>query len=172
MTANPEFPNQPENSPEKDNPFAVSVIEDIFNLGYIKSDPQVLFKDPNNKVELSVVYRTLMPAEIREIFESVSAYSSVIGQLVTEQLETLARAIITINGMPLILDEADRKKLAEELHVQAPTPLQQAKYILTHKIKSPNVVDLLYEAYREFTDGVKENFAELKKKLNSQTSSS
>lgn len=176
MTADPELSSFSENKRAEVDVTGSAILEDIFLLGYTKSGPVVLFSQEKDgrKTALTAEYRTLLPAEIRDIFEEVNHYQSFLGQLVTEEIETLARAIVTINGMRLVLDQTDREALAKEMrdrNLPTPTPLSEARYILMHKIKSPMVIDMLFEGYKKFADQVKNTFDDIKKKLNEAPSS-
>lgn len=150
-----------------------SILEDIFYLGYATSEEMTVFEGEKDGKSIKIVakFRTLMPAEIRDIFEEVQKYTSGLGQYATEQIETLARAIVQINGMRMVMDHTERAKMMDELRVKETTPLQEARYILTKKIRSAYMLDLLYEKYREFVDKVRDEFEKSKKKLNSPASS-
>lgn len=177
MTADPEIRSFVPGTPPPEMDVTTSaILEDIFLLGYAKSEPMHLFTQEKDGQTLKLVaeYRTLLPAEIRDVFEDVQRYQSFLGQLVTEQIETLARGIVQINGMRLALDQTDRAALVKEFRDSDqphPTPLAEARYILTHKIKSPMVIDLLFEGYKKFTNKVKDAFDDVKKKLNDPPSS-
>jgi len=152
--------------PEQSNPdfSKTSILEDMFYLGYTKSEKVVVYRDESKEVEINAVFRTITPAELREIYEASGRYETVGGQAITEKLETLARAIVTINEMPLILDTNDREKFKKE-YGRDPDVLEQAKIILIEKLKSPELLDMLYESYREFAKTITEQFNDIKKKL-------
>lgn len=161
MTAEPEvlIKNAPA-SPD----FTYSVLQDVFALGYARSQERVLLKDEAANLSVRVVYRTLIPAEVRDIYEVIGKYNSVLGQLITEQIETLARSVESINGMALQLPRNDCMQLAQELKVESPSPLQQARYVLTHKVKSAHLLDTIWVGYKDFVTEVDAQFEEIKKK--------
>ena len=168
MTAKPELINKEDNEVQQKTTKQAkefAVIEDLFSLGYATSDDITIFKDEKEDIKINIRVRTLLPAEIRDIFEQTFRYDSPIGIKVTEEIETLARCIVTINGMPLVLPQNEKEDLANILGTVEPTPLQQSRYILTHKIKSVSVLDLMYEAYEEFKSQIEHSFKDLKKNL-------
>ena len=147
------------------------ILEDIFYLGYTTSEKKTIYKDDKTGVVITVEYRTVTPPEWRDIFDAANRHNAFEAKEITERIETLARAIKTINDMPLLLDNKEVDAYYKE-HKRNPTPLEQAKIIMTDKIKSLNILDLLYEGYQEFAKELNENFKEIKKKLNPQKSSS
>ena len=147
---------------------SISVLEDLFYLGYTTSEKICIYKDGN--AEINVTFRTLTPTELRDVFERSAKFESLEGHAITEKLEILCRAITTINDMPLVLDNNDRSAFHEQ-EGRDPTPLEQARMIMFNKVKSPLVIEALYEAYDQFQTKISDNFTEIKKKLNSQTSS-
>lgn len=144
----------------------VTILEDIFSVGYSKSQDIKVYADSKG-VEFIVQYRTLTACELRDIAEMLGSYRSVAAQVWTEKIESLARAIIHINKMPLILDSQDRKEF-EEKHKSQPSTLEQARIILYEKIKSPYIIDVLFEKYQEFVEEVARSFDDIKKKLKNQ----
>ena len=147
-------------------------LESLFYLGYAESQPVVIYKDDKN--ELKVKFRTLTPAETRDVNEEITKYFSPHGQAVTEQIESLARAIVWINYMPLVLTREEQNKFFED-NKRNPSPLEMARIILRDKIKSLDIMNSMYKAYLEFQDGVSKELEDAKKKSNSmnlQTSSS
>jgi hypothetical protein len=162
MTASPESSSTipPTASPE--NMF----LEQLFFLGYAKSGQKTVYKD--DKLELIVEFRTLTPTEIRDVFENVGKFNTGTAQAITTEIEILARAIVTINGMPLILDTKDRESFFTRMGHQ-PSPLDMARMILMEKFKSMHVLDIMYEAYNEFAESVAQSFEDVKKKLKSPT---
>lgn len=145
-----------------------STLEDMFYLGYTQSKKMIIYEHDDKK--FTVVFRTLLPIELRDIFEAINRFSSFEAQAVTDRIETLARTIITINDMPLVMDQQDKKDF-KEYHDRDPSPLEQARYILINKIKSVYIIDALYEAYIEFSNEIKTHFDDIKKKLKNQKSS-
>jgi hypothetical protein len=136
-------------------------LEQLFLLGYATSEPKTIFK--NDAMEIVVVYRTLTPVEMREVFEVVAQFSSSPAQAITTELEILARAIVTINHMPLVLDSKDREDF-EKKYNRTPSSLDMARYILHDKIKSVHVLDMMYEEFNKFVDLIAKNFSEAQKK--------
>jgi len=148
----------------------ITILEDLFNIGYAKSEEYKIYEDENG-LEFSVQYRTLTPTEIRDIAEILGNYRSIVAQVWTEKIETLARAIMFINKMPLILDTKERQEF-EDKNKHGPSTLEQARIILYEKIKSPYVIDLLFDKYQDFNGAIAKNFEDIKKKLNNQPVSS
>jgi len=145
----------------------ISVLEDIFTLGFTKSDPITVFEDKENNFEVNVVFRTVTPSELMAVYEAAGCHGSLFAQRISERLETLARAIQFINRMPLLLSASDQAEYLKRVGLpedKAVTPLDQAKIILTEKIKSPAVIDALWEAYETFRNTVTETVTNLKKK--------
>lgn len=166
MTTEPEL-IKPTDTPQqleqrkKERAPEVHPLESLFTLGYAISDRVEVFN--NGKVELKAIFRTLTPAEIRDVAEEVTKYFSAEGQSITLKIETLARAIQDINYMPLILSKDDQEKYHKDLGY-VPSPLESAKIILRDKIRSLLVIDALYKAYDDFTAGVMKQFEDAKKK--------
>jgi hypothetical protein len=115
-------------------------------------------------LELKAKFRTLTPLEVRDITELVELYNADTAQIVTERIETLARAILYINYMPLTLPP-DEQQAYYTKHGKNPSPLEMAKIILEEKIKSMFIIDALYTAYMEFTSDIFDKLEEAKKKL-------
>lgn len=136
-------------------------LESLFVLGYAESPQIEIYKD--DKVELKAKFRTLTPLEIRDITEEITKFFSPTGQTITEQIETLARAVQFINYMPLILTREDQQKFFDE-NKRMPSPLEMARIILRDKVKSVTVLNALYETYVEFSNEVVKKFDEAKKK--------
>ena len=174
MTADPEInPAVFSVATQKEDGTVSAILEDMFSLGYAKSGEVVVYEgeQAGKTIKITAEFRTVLPAEIRDIFEEVQKYPSFLGGFVTEQIETLARALIKINGMRLALDQNDRTDMLKELDTTSITPLNEARYILIKKIKSVHVLDALYDSYKKFIDTVRQKFEDSKKKLNSPPSS-
>jgi hypothetical protein len=144
-------------------------LEDMFYIGYVNSKPYIIYKDGDK--EIVVQYRTLVPHELRVIAEEVHKYTSPLGQLYTEQIEILARAIVRINNMPLVFNVADREDWIRR-YAKHPTPIEMARVILLEKIKSEHILDALFDGYKEFSSEIQVHFEDIKKKLKNPTSSS
>ena len=145
------------------------ILEDIFLLGYTESDNFVIYQKDDK--EVVVRFRTLYPSDIQAVFEATERFESSYSKLLAEQMETLARATITINNTPLTLSKAEESTL-EKLLGKKPSQLEIQRYVFTHKLKSEYVLDAMFDAYSQFVSGIKDNFDEVKKKLQSQISSS
>jgi len=139
----------------------IPILEDLFYLGYTTSDKINIYK--KDKSEINVIFRTITPVEHRDIFEYMTNFSSTEARLIVEKMEILARAIKTINDMPLVLDVSERERFKKD-HDRDPSPLDQARHIVSEKIKSVYVIDALFEAYTKFVDEVRESFEDIKKK--------
>lgn len=160
MTLKPETP--PKAKPKTD-PVEIAVLEDLFYIGYTTSKKITIYEDKEKGTKIDAVFRTLMPAEFRDIFEIVGKYDTFQAQEITNQIEVLARTIKTINDMPLVLDTKEKEEFKNK-YDREPSPLDQAREILTNKIHSVQVIDALFDEYQKFYDGVKTQFDELKKK--------
>jgi len=141
----------------------------LFYLGYAESDPITVFEDKEQNLELIVKFRTLMPHELRDISEKSALYESGSARIITEQLETLARAIMSINHLPLTLPNHEQQEYFEK-YKKNPSPLDMAVIVLTYKIKSLIVIDALYGAYSTFASKIVDKVEEAKKKLTNSTS--
>lgn len=146
-----------------------AILEDLFYLGYASSNRIVIYKD-NQGNEYTAKFRTLTPIELRSIFETSSRFASMEAQDITNKIEILARATTHINDMPLILTTKDRDDFFQK-YKKEPTPLDQARFILTEKISSIHMLNLLYEAYAEFSDTIRTEFEDIKKNLRAIRSS-
>ena len=170
MTMEPETKDPTSENPKISDFEKLAVLEDVFYLGYTKSKKITVYKHDEDETAVVVTFRSLTPLELRDIFEAANKFESFPAQSITERLETLARAIVTINDMPLILDEKERTSFNEK-HKKDPTPLDQARIILLEKIQSPYVIDVLYEEYNAFIKNISDHFDDVKKKLKNQASS-
>lgn len=144
-----------------------SIFEGLFTKGYTVSKPINVIHSPEENLDLIVVYRTLEPIELRDIFEEVAKYTSNVGQTVTEQLETLARAIVTINSQPLAMNKTEVDQFYES-NKRYPSPLEMARFVIKNKIKSIPVIDALYGEYITYSKSVIEQFEKLKKNSDPQ----
>lgn len=145
------------------DPAKVAILEDMFYLGYATSKKIPIYADEEGN-EYTAKFRTLTPLELRAIFETSCRFSSLEGQDITNKVEILARSITHINDMPLILTTKDREDFFQK-YKKEPTPLDQARYILTEKISSIHMLNMLYEAYAEFAESIRTQFDDVKKKL-------
>ena len=137
------------------------VFEQLFVLGYAESQPISVYT--NGNIDISVVVRTLTPVEIRDVLEICGQLGSQGAQSIVERIETLARGIVTINHAPLVLTKKEQQDFYEKYN-RSPSPLDMARIILNEKIKSLDVIDLIYEAYVKFTNSVTKDFEKAKKK--------
>ena len=171
MTLAPDTQEQiSSNQPIQQNPLATDttinppvenyIFEQLFNLGYAESPSIVVYKDANN--EFTVRFRTLVPNELRDIFESASRFQTSEAQSITEKLETLARAITTVNSTPMVISQKEQQEYFDKNNVH-PSPLVMARIILHQKIKSLNLINLMYTKYMEFIDSVNKAFEDGKK---------
>jgi hypothetical protein len=174
MTTKPEIPPEvpkvtPPNPLAQTNPAETVLksernpLESLFYFGYAESDNIIVFQ--KDDLELKVQFRTLTPLELRDVFEKMQQFESPYAQHITERIETLARAIVHINHMPLILTEKERQEYFDK-NGDNPSPLKMARYILREKIMSMAVIDALYSAYIKFSDETMEKIKEAKKNSN------
>lgn len=173
MSMEPEFPSSvnKEENPKQFDTEKIAVLEDLFYLGYTKSDNIIIYSDDKKNIEIGVKFRTLAPTELRDVYESVHKFNSWEAKEITEKIETLARAIYLVNEMPLVLDTKDKAEFNEK-YDRDPSALEQAKFILIERFSSAIIIDLLYSAYQEFIGKITTEFDDLKKKLKNPTSSS
>jgi hypothetical protein len=170
MTISATVSNPPEKTTKQEQ-VSHDALFNIFNFGYAESDVIEVFSDPENKLELKVKFRTLTPTEVRDVTEFIELYSATTAQVITEKIETLARAIMYVNYMPLILQEGERQ-VYFDTYGKNPSPLEMARIILQEKIKSPVIIEALYNAYSEFAEGVIKQLEKAKKKLMKKSKSS
>ena len=166
MTAQPEPAKDITNAPTQDigqveHNAEYYAFEQLFFLGYAESDPITIYKD--NKHEFVVKFRTLTPNELRDVIESARKFETIGAQAITEKLETLARVIITINHTPLVLTQKEQQEYYEK-NSEHPSSLTMARIILHDKIKSMEIVELMYDKYMNFQMKINERFEEAKKK--------
>jgi len=168
----PEFPDQISEKKEttKFKVEKIAVLEDLFYLGYTKSDKIIIYADDSKNIEIGVKFRTLAPTEMRDVFESVNTFTSWEAREITEKIEVLSRAIYLVNDSPLVMDMKDKQAFNEK-NKRDPSALEQAKFLLIERFSSIIIIDLLYDAYQEFISKVSEEFSDIKKKLKNQTSS-
>lgn len=156
-------------SPPQDTDRDAAALEDLFLIGSATSNVYTIYKDDKGKF-ITVQFRSLQPTEIMAVADAVERHNSPLGKYIAEEIETLARAIKYVNGMPLILNTQERDAYAKEYKREA-SPLEMARVILHDKIKSPHILDAMYEAYGEFIKGIQESFEDIKKKLMTPDSS-
>jgi formate dehydrogenase assembly factor FdhD len=150
--------------------YSTSTLEELFNVGYTTSENILIYRDEEKDVEIRAQFRTLTPVEIREIAETTARYSSVLGSVITEQIETLIRSTKIINGMPLMLDPKELSAFFDK-NKRNPSPQEQARDIFYNKIKSMYIINAMYDAFKEFEIKVQSHFEDIKKKLKNQNSS-
>ena len=153
-------------SPSDINHADFSEFESLFRKGYTVSPDVVVFTDKETDLDLIARFRTLTPVELREIFEEVYKFNSPVGQTVTEQLETLARTVVTLNGSPLAMSKVEVDEFFSK-NDRYPSPLEMARYVMQDKIRSVVIIDALFSKYVEYAEEVIKNFEDLKK--NSKT---
>jgi hypothetical protein len=169
MTAVPSSP-QTETAYSTDNVTIeadIHPLESLFYLGYATSPVVTIFKD--DSATLQAQFRTLTPVELRDVLETANRFTSDGAKVITERIETLARAIVHINHMPLMLVNKDQQEFFNK-YKRNPSPLDMARVILQDKIKSMVVIDALYDYYMEFVSKLLDKFEEAKKKLNPESS--
>jgi len=165
MTINATVSDPPEKKTKQHESLVTNdPLDNLFHFGYTESDVIEIFSDKEKNLELKAKFRTLTPTEIRDITEFIELYNAGAAQLITEKIETLARAIMYINYMPLILTPDERQDYYNK-YGKEPSPIEMAKIILQEKIKSIFIIDALYEAYSEFAQGVIKKLEKAKKKL-------
>ena len=166
MTLKPEAPVDITNIPAQDigtieHNTEFYAFEQLFFLGYAESDPITIYKD--DKHDFVVKFRTLTPNELRDVIESAHKFVTLDAQAITEKLETLARVIVTINHTPLVLTQKEQQEYHEK-HKEHPASLTMARIILHDKIKSMEIINIMYDKYMEFQMKINEMFEDAKKK--------
>lgn len=132
-------------------------LEELFRYGKTMSDPiEVL---PN----VNVIYKTLTPTQQMQADERIERYRNEDARMICMMIESLARAIFTINSMPLFLDESEFQTLEKDLG-HKPSPAEQSAYILSTKVERP-VLEILYAEYLNFYLALVGKVDEIKKKL-------
>jgi len=135
--------------------------EQLFFMGYAESDPITIYKD--DKHEFVVKFRTLTPNELRDVIESANKFTTTGARAITEKLETLARVIVTVNHTPLVLTQKEQQEYYEK-HAEHPSSLTMARIILHEKIRSMEIINIMYDKYMEFQEKINAMFEEAKKK--------
>ena len=171
MTVNPQQLPPPEKKKKEQKPAVYNPLENLFHFGYAESDVIEIFSDKENNIELKVKFRTLTPTEIRDITELTELYQSDTSQIITEKIETLARAIMYVNYMPLTLPP-DEQQIYYNNYGKMPSPIDMARVILQEKIKSIFIIDALYNAYAEFAENIIKQLESAKKKLGMKSQNS
>ena len=169
MTIEKDPAQEPSLLPPQETDRDAAALEDLFLIGSTRSNVYTIYKDDSGKF-VTVQFRSLQPTEIMAVADAGERHSSALGKFLCEELETLARAIVYINGMPLILTTSERDVYFKE-YKRYPSPLEMARIILYDKIKSQHILDAIFEAYGEFIKSIQENFENLKKKLTNPDSS-
>lgn len=137
------------------------VFENLFLLGYAESAEKTIYKSGN--VEIIVKFRTLTPVEMRDVIEEANQYTADASRGLTERIETLSRAIVTLNHAPLVLTKKEQDEYFNK-HGMNPSPLAMARIIFKDKIKSLELINLLYDEYVTFTNQITDEFEKSKKK--------
>jgi hypothetical protein len=172
MTISPQVADIPvKKKNQQKEPIGYSPLESLFHFGYAESPVIDIFSDEESNVELKAKFRTLTPTEIRDITEFIELYDAGASQVITEKIETLARAVMLVNYVPLILPP-DEQQAFYDKHGKSPSPLEMARMILQEKIKSMFIIDALYEAYAEFSQSIIEKLEKAKKKLKTKSANS
>ena len=146
------------------------VFENLFSVGYTVSDKLMIFHDEEKNVKIEATFRTLTPPEMREVWDICNRFESFGAREITEKIEILARAITSINDMPLILDPKERDDFKGRTG-QDPSPLEQARIIMIDKLKSTDLLEALWEVYEDFRNEIRASFEEIKKKSRDLNSS-
>jgi hypothetical protein len=166
MTLKPESAKDITNIPSQDignieHNAEFYAFEQLFFMGYAESEPVTIYKD--DKHEFVVKFRTLTPNELRDVIESANKFETAGAQAITEKLETLARVIVTINHTPLVLTHKEQQEYYEK-YKENPSPLTMARIILHDKIKSMEIIEIMYDKYMDFQYKINAMFEEAKKK--------
>ena len=166
MTLKPAPPQEITNAPPQEigkveHNVEYYAFEQLFFMGYAESDPISIYKD--DKHEFVVKFRTLTPNELRDIVESAHAFQTAGAQAITEKIETLARVIVTVNHTPLVLTQKEQQEYYEKNN-EHPSSLTMARIIMHDKIKSMEIIEIMYDKYMEFQLKINEMFEEAKKK--------
>lgn len=140
---------------------AYHLFEQLFLVGYAESEPKVIYKKDDHEITIRV--RTLTPNELRDVIEAAQKFQTMGAQAITEKLETLARAITTVNNAPLILTQKEQQEYFEK-HREHPSSLTMARIILHDKIRSIDMINHMYDVYMDFVTQISEKFEEAKKK--------
>jgi len=131
-------------------------VKELFELGSAYSDPVEVF--PNIKV----VFRILSVDDLVEVGEALTEFTGIESRTIVSQVQTLARAIVEINGMVLVLPPAEVDKLEEKLNRKV-TRVDQAAYILATEFPK-FMLDELNQAYINYYRDVLEDVDSVKKK--------
>ncbi len=132
-------------------------LEGLFRFGTVP--PKVFNLGKNFKVKLQI----LTPAENLEVTKKIDQLPGNLSKEKTLILETLSRAILSVNNYPIRFDE---KMIAEWKEFRntttEPTLIEQQRFILTHRFQQ-GVLELTYSKYRELAKEQAEAILSLKK---------
>lgn len=132
-------------------------LSSIFQYGKIPS--KVFNLSDNFKIRLEV----LSPAQTLEVTKKIDGLPGALSKEKTLILETLSRAIVSINSHPLRFSDT----MIEEWQVfrgtkSEPTTIEQQRFILTYRFQQ-SVLELIYSKYRELVKEQAEVIINLKK---------
>lgn len=141
------------NSPQYD-----SFLNFIFTYGHIDQKTYEISKDFN------VTLKCLTSAENIEVSKALDNESSLITKQLILKIETLARAIVKVNGNLLsftdrMIDEWKEFRGAKD----TPSEVEQRRFLLRYRIL-PHLLNEMYEKYVALLKEQDEKFSELKKK--------
>jgi len=77
-----------------------------------------------------VVFKVLTPGEWLEVWETSHKYQSPSAKALSNQIESLARTIVTIDGGSLVLDPSERDAVKKRLNRAELTSVEEASLLL------------------------------------------
>lgn len=113
--------------------------------------------------QISVVFRTLTTREQIDVLENTARFRDQDAKLFYRQIETLARAVVSINSDALRMTTIERDKFKED-RKRDPTAIEEASSMLLDHVPL-HLTASMYEAYIMFRDGQFTEFEDIKKKL-------
>ena len=133
-------------------------LNQIFNFGTIQDKTFEIFP------EFNVTLRILAPAENIEVAKALDDATNIIAKELLLKIETLARAIVKVNGQLLRFpDENITEWQVFRNTKEKPSEIEQQRFYLKYKFK-PQLINLVYEKYNELLKEQETKFIELKKK--------
>ena|SRR4030067_1586115 len=135
-----------------------SFLNFIFAYGHIDHKTYEISKD------FSITLKCLTSAENIEVSRTLDNESSLITKQLILKIETLARAIVKINGNLLRFPDKMIDEWREFRGVKdSPSEVEQQRFLLRYRIL-PHLLNEMYERYIELLKEQDEKFSELKKK--------
>ena len=147
-----------DNSTDINSIYYEQFLNHIFSFGTIQDRTFEIFP------EFNVTLRILTPAENIEVAKSLDDANNLIAKELLLKIETLARAIVKVNGQLLRFPDENIKEWQDFRNIKdKPSEVEQQRFYLKYKFK-PQLINLVYEKYNELLKEQEDKFLALKKK--------